>query len=503
VRALAKTIERHHDAAADAMTALIRVDLDRVIGRVDRRVFGGFIEHLGRCIYGGIFDEGSSLADELGFRQDVLSALKALRMPVLRWPGGNFVSGYHWTDGIGPVDERPRKLELAWQSEESNRFGTDEFIAYCRALETEPYICVNMGTGSLDEAQAWVEYCNGNSNTYWANRRRANGHAEPYRVRYWGLGNEMYGEWQIGGMRADEYVAAARRFAKVMKLTDPTIELVSCGLSGSTDWDRTVIDGLADLVRYHSIHIYTGSSDYLQNVLHPHAADHALRVCEAFIERIRHSRGIQHRIGIAYDEWNVWYRTRDAAGRTGGLEERYDLSDALAVACFLNIFIRHCRSVAMANLAQMVNVIAPVFTSRQGLFLQTIYHPMRLYSEHMQELALDPLVDSPLLPLESGPVADLGPFQTLDAVATRDADRQVLALAVVNRDPHRSIETRLDFVGTPRPRTGTVYEVNGASPIDVNSFEQPDRVAVSERDWSGGDTLQVPPHSISVLRLPL
>ena len=207
--------------------ARITVDLDRQIGRVDRRIFGGFIEHLGRCIYGGIFEEGSPLADERGFRTDVLDALRPLKMPLLRWPGGNFVSGYHWIDGVGPRDERPRKSELAWLAEESNRFGTDEFIEYCRVLDTDPYICINMGTGTIDEAQAWVEYCNGTGNTYWANLRRKNGHEEPFNVRYWGLGNELYGGWQLGASTADDYVKKGREFAKVMKLTDPSIELIS------------------------------------------------------------------------------------------------------------------------------------------------------------------------------------------------------------------------------------------------------------------------------------
>src|SRR5437016_4896627 len=226
--------------------AHIKIDLARKLGMVDRRIFGSFIEHLGRCIYGGVFEPNSKLADDNGFRVDVLEAARGLRPPVLRWPGGNFVSGYHWIDGIGPVERRPRRIELAWHSEESNRFGTDEFIAYCRELETEPYICINMGTGSLDEAQAWVEYCNGSGNTYWANLRRANGHPQPYNVRYWGLGNEMYGEWQIGGMDANEYVAAARRFARIMLGTDPSIDLVSCGQWGMTEWDRIVLDGLAE-----------------------------------------------------------------------------------------------------------------------------------------------------------------------------------------------------------------------------------------------------------------
>jgi alpha-L-arabinofuranosidase len=490
----------------------IRVDLDRAIGTVDRRIYGMFIEHLGRCIYGGIYDEGSALSDSNGFRQDVMEAAKALRPPLLRWPGGNFVSAYHWVDGIGPKDARPRRIELAWGSEESNRFGTDEFIAYCRALGAEPFICVNMGTGSLDEAQAWVEYCNGTGNTHWANLRRANGHPEPYRVRYWGLGNEMYGEWQIGGMRAEEYVAAARRFGKIMRLTDPSIELISCGQWGFTEWDRVVLDGLADLVRYHSIHLYTGSGDYLQNVLQPHQADRALRICEALIERVRYLRGIEHPIGVAYDEWNVWYRTRSGAGRQH-LEEHYDLADALAVACFLNVFIRHCRSVEIANLAQMVNVIAPIFTSASGVFLQTIYYPLRLYAEHMQGVALDPLVDSPLLTLERNrplatptdrtwAVADLGPFQSLDVAATRSTDGRTVVLGVINRHPTDAIATDVELVGAAAS-AATIYEVHGPTPTATNSFDSPDVVSVKERTIEAASPLRLtlPAHSLTVLRL--
>jgi len=171
----------------------IKIDIDRKIGPVDRRIYSGFIEHLGRCIYGGIYEEDSPLSDASGFRKDVMDAARPLRMPLVRWPGGNFVSGYHWTDGIGPKEQRPRRMELSWHAEESNRFGTDEFMQYCRTLGTEPYLCVNMGNGTMDEAQAWVEYCNGTGNTSWANQRRGNGHEAPYQVKYWGLGNEMYG----------------------------------------------------------------------------------------------------------------------------------------------------------------------------------------------------------------------------------------------------------------------------------------------------------------------
>jgi len=495
--------------------ANIAIDLGRTLGRVDRRIFGNFVEHLGRCIYGGLFEPGSSLSDERGFRKDVLDAARALRVPILRWPGGNFVSGYHWTDGIGPREQRPRRIELAWQGEEPNTFGTDEFIAYCRELGAEPYICVNMGSGSMDEAQAWVEYCNGTGNTYWANKRRANGHAEPYNVRYWGLGNEMYGAWQIGATTAAEYAHRGRQFAAIMKKTDPSIELVSCGQNGFNEWDRVVIEALAPFVRYHSIHIYTGSSDYYRNVLMPHQADRALRICEGLIERARYDQGIKHPIGIAYDEWNVWYRTRTPELQRAGIEEQYDLSDALAIATFLNIFIRHCRSVEIANMAQMVNAIAPIFTRPEGLFLQTIYHPLRLYAEHVQPIALDPLVDSPEYELAEAQesadptlggrmwkVSDLGPFALLDVSATRDVDGREVCIAVVNRDRDRSISCSISIVGGT-VRSAEAYEVNGPSPESRNSFDDPSVVAVHTRSVDLTRAYEFPPHSVTLLRCQL
>jgi alpha-N-arabinofuranosidase len=366
-----------------------------------------------------------------------------------------------------------------------------------------------MGTGSMDEAQAWVEYCNGSGDTYWANRRRANGHPDPYNVRYWGLGNEMYGAWQIGATSADDYVKKARQFATIMKWTDPSIELVSCGELGWTDWDRTVIDGLAPYVRYHSVHLYTGSGDYYHNVFQPHQADRALRICESMIERARYTQNIDHPIGIAFDEWNVWYRTRAHETR---LEERYDLSDALAVASFLNVFIRHCRSVEIANYAQMVNVIAPIFTSREGLFLQTVYHPLRLYAEHMREIALDPFVDSPrhdltteepARPNRAWKVSDLGPFELLDVTATRDRAGGEVCIAVVNRSADQALQTDIELLGQGLVGDLASHEVNGPDPRTVNSFEQPQAVGVRTRAIAvSGSRLAYtfPPHSLTLLR---
>jgi alpha-L-arabinofuranosidase len=493
--------------------ARIGIDLHRRLGVVDRRIFGQFIEHLGRCIYGGIYDEGSPRSDGRGFRRDVLEAVRPLRVPLLRWPGGNFVSGYHWLDGVGPQDQRPRRTDLAWYAEESNRFGTDEFIAYCREIGAEPFICVNMGSGTMDEAQAWVEYCNGTGNTSWANRRRQDGHPEPYRVRYWGLGNEMYGSWQIGNLNVHDYVKKARAFAMVMKRTDPTIQLVGCGQNGWSEWDEIALAGLAEFVDYHSIHLYTGSADHYASVFQSHQAERAIRICAALIERVRLAQRIAHPIHIAFDEWNVWYRTRSHQDRVGGVEERYNLSDALAIATYLNGFIRHCRVVRIANFAQLVNAIAPIFTNPRGLFLQTIYHPLRLYAEHMLEVALDVHVTGETYDLSPAQetdslgrvhhVSDLGPFTFLDAAATCDERGRHITLAVVNRDRERDHVATIDLGGTGATGAVMVAEVNGPNAASVNSFEAPDVVGVRERrsEVVGGCLeYRFPAHSISVLR---
>jgi alpha-N-arabinofuranosidase len=486
--------------------ARITISLDHVVAPVDRRILGGFAEHLGRCVYGGIYDEGSPLADDQGFRKDVIEAVRRLRPPVLRWPGGNFVSGYHWTDGIGPKENRPRRMELAWHTEESNRFGTDEFMAFCEAVGAEPYLCVNMGTGTMDEAQAWVEYCNGTGDTEWANRRRENGREEPYRVRYWGLGNEVYGPWQIGQKSAEDYVKEARQWAKVLTWTDPSIELVSCGKDGWSEWDDTVISGLAEFVSWHSIHIYTGSDDYWADVLAPHQVERALRITAAMIEKARYQQKISHPIHIAYDEWNVWFRERDGPA---GLEERYTLADALAVGTYLHAFVRHAKAVRMANLAQLVNVIAPIVTSPEGMFLQSIYHPLRLFADHLGTSALDVHVDSETHEhaenTEPDPwpyrVADLGPFPVLDAVATR-SEAGELMISVINRSPDTDVTAELRLVGDFRRGPAAIEVVNADDWNQANSFDCPDAVSVREGtfgDLADGIRHTFPAHSHTVI----
>jgi len=490
----------------------IAVDPLRPVGQLDRKVFGGFIEHLGRCIYGGIYEEGSPLSDERGFRTDVLGLLRELRPGVLRWPGGNFVSNYHWTDGIGPKDSRPRRPELAWGGVEPNRFGTDEFISYCAALGTEPYICLNMGTGTLSEALAWVEYCNSSGDTFWARRRRENGHPEPHRVRYWGLGNEMYGEWQVGALSAEEYVREATRWARAIRMLDPDAKLISCGMNGWNDWDRVVIDGLAPLVDYHSLHIYTGAEDYWTNVLQPHQAERAIRCARSLIERAAYVKKAAQPPRIAYDEWNVWFRSHD-----GALEERYTFPDALAVGTYLNIFVRNCDWVGMANLAQMVNAIAPVVTTPETAVTQPIYYPVLLHAQSALDLAVDLYVDGPVVTLPaSAPtgrwphrVADLGPFTMIDAAATVSTGRNRIALTLVNRNPAEpetaEITLRdLAFDGPARVRTvtaGSGGTGGAADPAMSLPGVQTARVDEGQETTKGPAlTLTLPPQSFTAVQ---
>ena len=489
-------------ATAQAMSpaagsgARIKIDFDRQIGTIDRNIYGNFTEHLGRCIYGGIYDEGSPLSDSDGFRKDVLEAVRGLRIPLLRWPGGNFVSGYNWKDGIGPKDARPRRWDTAWQAEESNRFGTDEFIQYCRKIDAEPYFTINMGTGTMQDAADWVEYCNETSNTYWANLRKKNGHPEPYNVKYWGLGNEIYGVWQAGHKSVQEYGPLALEFAKMMRWVDPSIKLVACG-GPTTDWNREALQNLVEVVDYISLHHYGGSMDNAKEAHDDVNLERQIEVLDAVITTVMANTEKKERVMIAADEWNIWFRAWFKRNDDHKLEEVYNLRDALWVGSALNIFHRACRTVKIANMAQLVNVIAPIMTNPTQMVLQTTYHPLKLYAEHCGSVALDALVRSDSFPEQPGT-----PY--LDVSATTDDKNRKLTLAVVNRHPTSDIAVDIVIDGFKPQSAGDLYEVNGPSLDSTNTFAEPNNVVVKKRSISGaGATFRqtFAAHSLSVLTL--
>lgn len=498
--------------------AVVTVDPTVIDGVLDQRVFGGLVEHVGRSIYGGVTRSVNGLFPPELVRQDVLDALRDMRVSVVRWPGGNFASGYDWRDGVGPVDQRPVRSNLSWLEEEPNTFGTNEFLAWAAELGAEPYLVVNMGSGSIDLAQAWVEYCNGSGNTYWANLRRSHGREEPYGVRYWGLGNEMYGEWQIGQMDVHEYVKKAREFSKVMLWTDPDIELVSCGRDGISDWDRVVIEELAEYVRWHSIHVYTGSTDYWTNVLSPHHVARAVRNVSSIIERVRYVKRLPHRIHVALDEWNVAYRTMDEVGWRdhfrAALDERYNLSDTVAVSTFLTTFVKLHRELRMANLGQLINALGALVTNEEQVLRQGIYHAFALFSRNAQEFVTPVTVHSRQkdLPVseEVGPrtfrIGDLGPFDVLDAAATVNVHGDELAVWLVNRDPASPTRVEVRTQGRAIRNPSRMELLRGPEPDAVNSFRHPDQITVEYVSInSDGERLhlEIPPCGVAAVRLSL
>lgn len=477
----------------------IYVNLENTLAAIDRNIFGGFAEHMARCIYGGIYDPESPLADERGLRPDVIAALRRLRMPLVRYPGGNFASGYHWRDGIGPVEKRPARLDLAWHAIDSNHFGTDEFIHFCRLVGTEPFLVVNCGDGDMREARDWVEYCNGTADTAITRLRRENGFDAPHNVRYWGIGNEVDGHWQIGYKTPQEYARAFTEFGKVMKWVDPQIKLVASAIS---HWEgdvleriRLLIEQASDLLDYVDIHWYFNNraDDFAAFMTVSETIEERLAGIEGMIRGVKLDRRIKREIAIAVGEWNVVYRT----DLDKGIEEVYNLEDALVAAMHFNAFIRHARTVRMANIAQIVNMIAPIRTHKEGLVLQTIFYPFELYSTHCGDAALDVFWTG-----ETFSGGGHTGVRVLDVAGTyREAGRE-LALFVVNRSRDAAAETAIKLAAGRLAGKVDVYTVNGSDIKAENTFDAPDRVGVSHTTLAAaGDTLEMsfPPHSVTVL----
>ena len=488
----------------------IKLDPERSTGNIDRNIFGGFAEHLGRCIYGGIYEPDSPLADAQGLRTDVLAALRRLRLPVIRYPGGNFVSGYRWRDGVGPLQDRPARSEKAWHTIESNHFGTNEFVRFCRQLNTEPYFAVNCGDGDMREAADWVEYCNGTRNSALVQLRHQHGFPEPHRIKYWGIGNEVDGPWQIGYKTPQEYARVCTEYAKVMKWTDPEIKLVASAVS---DWQGEIIERTqllleqaGNLLDYLSLHWYVGNreNNFAEYMAVSAQMEERLTAYEGLLRTACLENKIPHPIHIAVDEWNTWYRTRskeDGGPSRNQLEEIYNLEDALVTAMHFNAFIRHAQSVKMANIAQIVNVIAPIFTRKDGLVLQTTFYPFELYAATCGQTALDVWYEG-----EAFSGGKYSALPLLDLSATLNPRKNQVVLYAVNRSPDKTLETCIELNAGRFDGKTRVVTINGQDIKAENTFEKPNQVVAEERLISiVGKTMiyEFEPHSVTALVCPI
>ncbi len=493
---------------------------------LDRRVLGAFLEHLGRAVYTGVYQPGSPLADANGFRTDVVREVKELAVPIIRYPGGNFVSGYNWLDGVGPKTQRPTVLERAWNSIETNQFGTNEFVDWCRMVGSEPLLGMNFGTGTAEMAVAYVEYRNLDRGTKWSDLRRSHGYEKPHNVRYWCLGNEMDGPWQIGQMQSREYGRKARDAAQQMRVVDPTLQLIACGSSGTAMpqylvWDREVLEECYDMVDGISLHAYYGNTAPLTgNSTARYLAmnldmDRQIREVAAVCDYVQGLRRSRKRLWLSFDEWNVWYRARSGDAVNGRrqfapklLEEVYNLEDALLVGGFVNTLLRNAERVRVGCIAQLVNVIAPLVTSDTGVLRQSTYFPYAWALRYARGRVLDLRVESEAYPIRAaGLQPDFArneqvPF--VDVVATLDSQNNQACVLMLNRDLDAERELVLEWRDATPTRVLVCETLTGTDLKAVNTFEQPRRVAPQRLDPPAAGTrmtFKLPSRSYTVVHL--
>jgi alpha-N-arabinofuranosidase len=502
--------------SSPAAPARIYLDSRRTTAVIDRNLFGSFLEHLGRAIYEGIYDPGSPLADANGFRKDVMDQVRTMGVPIIRYPGGNFVSGYNWLDGVGPKQDRPRVLDKAWNAVNSNQFGTNEFMAWSRAVGTKPLMGLNLGTGTAEQAAALVEYCNVDKGTHWSDLRRKHGVADPYKVEHWCLGNEMDGPWQIGHMTAEEYGYKAADAARQMHAVDSSLKLVACGSSGPgmasyLEWDRQVLEQCYDYVDALSMHRYLGNTPeetggdsgkfMALNLTMDRQIEETLAVCDL----VRGHKRSSKKLWLSFDEWNVWYRARNAEDMNGhhlgaphSLEEIYNLEDALVVGGILNTLVRHADRVKIACLAQLVNVIAPLMTNSTGMFRQTIFYPYNWALQYARGSVLDLLVES----ASTYEVAGMGQISHLDVTGVINPADGKTTLFLLNRDLAKARQVELNWEDSAGKRMLASWVLTGDDLKAANSFTAPERVkpiaAEPASSAAGRTRFELPPRSYSV-----
>jgi alpha-L-arabinofuranosidase len=493
--------------------ARVVLDTSRVRADLDRHLLGSFLEHLGRAIYGGIYEPGSPLANANGFRKDVIEEIRTLGVPIIRYPGGNFVSGYHWQDGVGPKEQRPPVLDRAWNSIETNQFGTNEFMAWCRAAGTEPLLAVNLGNGTPENAAALVEYCNVPGGTRWSDLRRQHGVDSPHNVKFWCLGNEMDGPWQIGHMPATEYGLKAADAARQMRAVDRSVRLAACGSSNPSmptylEWDRQVLEQCYDDVDFISLHRYYNNTSETNGDTSRYLAlnldmERQIQEIATVCDYVRGLRKSNKRLSLSFDEWNVWYRQTNGDGKRQTaphlLEEVYNLEDALLVGGLINALLRHADRVHIACLAQLVNVIAPLATNNERVLRHTIYYPYAWALHHARGQVMDLLLES-----ESYEVPHLGQVPFVDIAATADPSTGEQSIFMLNRDLAAEREVAITWPGAAPTRVLGLETLTGSDLKASNSFDQPNRVTPQPLDAPKAGakmTFKLPPRSYSAARL--
>ena len=479
--------------------ASVEVRMDEPLGRIDPNIYGHFAEHLGRCIDEGIWvGEDCGIANSDGMRTDVIEALGAIDSPVVRWPGGCFADAYDWRDGIGPRDQRPRRINVWWNKEEDNQFGTDEFVKFCRAVGAEPYICGNVGSGSPREMMYWLEYCNYDGDTTLARERGANGSAEPHRIKYWGIGNENYGCG--GAYDAGHYAREYRRFASYLRRIDPDIELISCGHTPEWNLEFMKEVGRIDLVDHHSVHHYykcgpgTGFSESEYYGLFPQALELEGRI--RGLSQLMSHFGRGKRIGIVVDEWGVWHPEADA-----GLYQPNTLRDALSAAVVFDVLNRHADVVTMGNIAQTVNVLQCLIqTDGAKMWKTPTYHAYDLYRAHMGKVSLRTDITCERHEFDWDDRRQSVALLSASGSRSEDGSEVAIALTNVHLTEETEVAVRVRDAGA---KGGTMRLLTSENADDVNCGEEPERVALVENAVSGGDEVSVklPAKSVAVIEL--
>ena len=495
---------------------ILHGNLNNVFGKRSSFLYGHFIEHFHRQIYGSIYDPQSPFADEDGFRKDVISALKKIKIPILRWPGGCFVSSYHWKDAVGK--NRSPFFDKAWRVEDPNTFGTDEYIKLCRKLDCEPYICTNAGTGTPEEMSDWVEYCNLESEGKYAKWRMKNGYPKPYKVKYWSIGNENYGFWEIGAKDSAQWGRLVKESAKMIKHVDPLTELSAAALT-DLDWNLTLLREAGDFLDWISIHQYWDGinqtndyANYEESMAYTYRIGHS-------IEKVRGlliAMNLEKKIKIAFDEWNLrgWYHPNVHTIKQGVTKEeylyprdenddntKYTMADAVFTACFLNELNRNCDIVGMANYAPAVNTRGCIYTYPEGIVLRTTYHVFDLYVNYMGDLILNTWEEnSPMITVRDKNHQSVS-ISAIDIVASKWSDKPGIAIAAVNKDPGHSLNLSLDIAGIQ----GTIkqFYIAGNSTESYNDVQH-EEVKILEKDLGILDKerpITLAPHSVNVIQI--